>query len=103
MKSDKPIIDTSKLDINAIVEDMRKETLDWDLDTIQKVFYSHLLGTGQSFKNELSRHIRNKYGFWKCTWTPKLKGGVDHSPLHPDAISQTIIDKILELGPYETN
>lgn len=38
--------------------------------------------------------VRNEYKLWKRQWTPEVRDGVDYSPEHPDAISQTIIETI---------
>lgn len=46
--------------------------------------YHHGFGTG----------IRNEYKLWERKWTPEIRNGVDYSPEHPDAISQTIIETI---------
>jgi len=39
----------------------------------------------------LGMHLRNHCNMWDYVWVPELIDGVDHSPNHPDAISQKAI------------
>lgn len=39
----------------------------------------------------LGMHLRNHCGMWETKWVPELIDGIDHSPNHPDAISQRVI------------
>lgn len=90
------------IDIDQIVEELRKEASTWDDHTQRCVFFNHLVGASPaSFQSHLGRYIRNRYGFWKHEWKPEIRNGIDCSPQHPDAISAAIIKKLIELGPLE--
>ncbi|WP_391560311.1 hypothetical protein [Robertmurraya sp.] len=39
----------------------------------------------------LGMHLRNHASLWQDAWEPELIGDVDHSPDHPDAISNKVI------------
>ena len=51
-----------------------------------------------SLHHGMGRWIRNNYNLWKISWEPELKDGVNYSPNHPDAISQTIIEELWKRG-----
>jgi len=53
------------------------------------------------YHTTLRRYIRNQYELWRRgPHKPQYDDvGVDHSPYHPDQISQTIIKMIWEKGP----
>ena len=44
----------------------------------------------------LGRHIRNHFHLWTYPWEPEIRGHVDHSALHPDALSQAVIVEVWE-------
>lgn len=41
--------------------------------------------------NSLGMHLRNHAKLWTYHWEPELIDGVDHSPEHPDAVSNKVI------------
>lgn len=41
--------------------------------------------------SSLGRHLRNHANLWEDKWEPLMTDGADHSPNHPDAISQKVI------------
>lgn len=43
------------------------------------------------FHHTTGRWIRNKYRLWQRGHTPEIKGGIDVSEQHPDAISMRIL------------
>lgn len=49
----------------------------------------------------LGRSIRNEFKLWETEWEPQIKDGVDYSPMHPDAISLTVIERVWELNQNE--
>lgn len=50
------------------------------------------------FHLTVGMHIRNEYHLWqRPKWKPELIDGVDHSPMHPDAISGRILELIWEM------
>ena len=52
-----------------------------------------------AYNNNLGRHIRNKYKLWTYGWEPDIKDdGADHSPNHPDNLSQEIIEEVWRIG-----
>ena len=40
--------------------------------------------------------IRNEFGLWRHGWEPEIDDHVDHSPKHPDAVSQRVIVAVWE-------
>ncbi len=48
------------------------------------------------FHHSLGQDIRNEFGLWDYVWEPKMEGGVDVSPDHPDAVSMRIIETVWE-------
>jgi len=47
----------------------------------------------------LGRWIRNEYTLWSIPWEPEIdEQGIDHSPFHPDAVSQKIIEEVWKKG-----
>lgn len=49
-----------------------------------------------SYHDSLGRQIRNHFKLWTVEWEPEIKGGVDYSPNHPDAVSMKIIETVWE-------
>jgi hypothetical protein len=89
------------LSINDIVADMHKETAEWAEEDQTAFFLAPLHGESLiRFHHSLGRHIRNKYNLWQLKWNPEIIDDVDHSPYHPDAVSQIIIEEVWKLGIY---
>lgn len=47
------------------------------------------------FHHTVGQWIRNNYKLWDKDWIPVFDDdGIDHSPDHPDAVSQRIIERV---------
>jgi hypothetical protein len=88
-------------EIEAIVEDLRRDIRDnWSEDN-QNAFY--LMGIKNNgsmigLHDTLGRQIRNKYSLWQIPWIPDLRDGIDYSPYHPDQLSDTILKEVWNRG-----
>ena len=84
----------------AIIEDLQRIIkTEWPEKDIN-AFYS-MEWNGQdliSLHHGMGTWIRNNYNLWEIPWTPEIREGVDYSPEHPDAISQTIIEELWKRG-----
>lgn len=89
------------LTIDEIINEVHKETASWSEEDQTEFFLGPLKGESLiGYHTGLGRYIRNKYNLWGTKWNPVLIDGIDHSPYHPDAVSQTIIEKVWSLGVY---
>lgn len=69
------------------------------MDLLQEIYNNFSDEDKEWFKKEppiamhltLGMHLRNHCGMWLLAWVPEMIDGADHSPNHPDAISQRAI------------
>ncbi|MDX9668708.1 hypothetical protein QMK49_00365 [Pseudomonas sp. P8_250] len=47
--------------------------------------------------NSLGMHLRNHANMWEFPWTPEIRGGIDFSKDHPDAISMRVIEDFQQI------
>lgn len=76
---------------------------EWTQSELKNFFLTGLRDdeTLSRYHMNLGRYIRNKYSLWNIPWTPEIRDGVDYSPFHPDAVSNTIIAEVWKKGlPY---
>lgn len=75
---------------------------EWSDEELSEFFLSPYTGGNFiQYHNNLGRWIRNEYQLWRLPrHKPQIdEAGIDHSPDHPDQVSQTIIKMIWEKGP----
>lgn len=90
--------------IQEIIDAVHKETASWTQEDRTEFFMSPYNGSTLSrYHHSLGRYIRNKFNLWTIPWEPELIDGIDYSPYHPDAISQTIIEEVWKRGPYKND
>jgi hypothetical protein len=90
------------ISIEDIINAVHKETADWSEEDQTEFFLAPIHGESLiRFHHSLGRYIRNKYNLWELKWNPVLVNGVDHSPYHPDAVSQTIVEEVWKRGIYK--
>lgn len=76
-----------------------QSSYDKGLDLLRKIWFNWPEEDKEWFRNEdpiamhssLGMHLRNHCGMWQVPWVPELRGNIDYSKNHPDAISQQVI------------
>lgn len=72
---------------------MRDIWNNWSIEDKQWFLKEHPI----NMHSTLGRHLRNHCGMWEVPWTPVVRGGIDYSKQHPDAISQEVIKDFHEI------
>lgn len=72
---------------NDPVSEWGEAQLDFVKRPKNEIYYYH---------STLGRSIRNEFKLWEYMWEPEIIGGVDHSPDHPDQVSDRIMTALWE-------
>lgn len=62
----------------------------------QKLFLATSKDDLVRYHDSTGREIRNRFKLWERKWTPDVRNGIDHSPEHPDNISQEVLEAVWE-------
>ena len=62
----------------------------------KEIIVSEMNNAPHRMRGSIAQYIRNKYKLWDREWKPEIIDGVDHSPNHPENVSDKIVDRIME-------
>lgn len=85
----------------AIIKDMQRIIVEeWNEDETNQFFLTGIADNGSmaGLHHSLGRAIRNNYNLWEIPHTPDIRNGIDYSPEHPDAISDTLLKELWNRG-----